>query len=352
MPHVKAAAVLSALILSGAFAGAAEGATVRITPIIKGAGTVEIVEGGGSVFTPICTNSNTDDRVTKNDCPQAIRVNDTVSILNVAIRATPLGSPAGHWFFVPGWLAGTCNMITVQNYCVLQSAIFGDSSFSPMVIFDDVASPGLVTFVTASYSDVADRTITVSMVWNEPVDAQCRIDGGTPVACTADVTPFTLSEGDHTLDARAFDKSGNQSGFSSQHQFKIVDTAITSGPANGITTGPDVTFTYSTIAGIAYDCALDLSGFADCGSASSHSYLGLGNGQHTFYVRAKNGGSFDHVAATRGWSTRSRRKQRSRRARRRRPRPGRRRSSSPPRSRTRRSSASSTGSRGRSARRA
>ncbi len=213
-----------------------------------------------------------------------------------------MGTPANHWFFVPGWLPGTCHQVTVENYCIFQAPLFGDASFSPLITFDDLASPGLLSFVTASYSDVADRTITFSMVWNEPVDAQCRIDGGAAVPCTADVTPFTLSEGDHTLDARAADKSGNLSGFSSPHAFKIVDTAINGGPSNGSTTGPGVSFLYSTIAGLAYDCAIDGSGFFDCGATPFSAYNGLTTGQHTFQVRAKNGGYFDHVPAVRTWT--------------------------------------------------
>ncbi len=250
----------------------------------------------------MCTNTNTDDRVTKNDCSQLVVSNDLISQIQATIRAVPLGSPANHWFFVPGWFPGTCHAVTPENYCTFQAPLFGDASFSPLIIFDDLASPGLLTFVTASYSDSADRTITVSMVWNEPVDAQCRIDGGTPVACTADVTPFTLSEGDHTLDARASDKSGNLSGFSSQHTFKIVDTSINGGPSNGSTSGPNVSFLYSTVAGIAYDCAIDGSGFFDCGSNPFAGFNGLTTGQHTFQVRAKNGGYFDHVPAVRTWT--------------------------------------------------
>ena len=140
------------------------------------------------------------------------------------------------------------------------------------------------------------------MVWNEPVDAQCRIDGGSPVACTEGVTPFTLSEGDHTLDARAADKSGNLSGFSAQHVFKIVDTAINGGPGNGETSGPNVSFLFSTGAGIGWDCELDFGGFSDCGGTFFKAYNGLPTGQHTFRVRAKNGGYFDHVPAVRTWT--------------------------------------------------
>jgi len=304
MLSVKAVAVLTAVIAAGVFAGSAGASAVRITPVIKGAGTVYRVTGTAQnpIFTEMCTNTNTDDRVTKNDCSQLVVSNDFISQIQATIRAVPLGSPANHWFFVPGWFPGTCHAVTPENYCTFQAPFLGDQSFSPLIIFDDVAAPGLLTFVTASYSDVADRTITFSMVWNEPVDAQCRIDGGTPVACTPDVTPFTLSEGDHTLDARAFDKSGNQSGFSSPHSFKIVDTAINGGPSNGSTSGPNVSFLYSTVAGIAYDCAIDGSGFFDCGSNPFSAFNGLTTGQHTFQVRAKNGGYFDHVPAVRTWT--------------------------------------------------
>jgi hypothetical protein len=222
-------------------------------------------------------------------------------VVTIAIRATPLSSPPGHWFFT-GWPGGTCHSITAEGYCTLQSPIFGIGDFSPLVTFDDLLGPTITSNPVESYSDVSERTVTIGFAYNEPVDATCRFDGGSFVACTSGITPFTFNEGDHTVDMRATDKSGNLSLVSSQRTFKIVDTSINGGPENGSVSGPSPSFAYSTVAGLSYDCALDGSGFSDCGSQPFHGFTGLSDGQHTFYVRAKNGGYFDHVPATRTWT--------------------------------------------------
>ncbi len=47
MPRFKFAAVLTAVVAAGAFAGSAGASAVRITPVIKGAGTVYRVDRDG-----------------------------------------------------------------------------------------------------------------------------------------------------------------------------------------------------------------------------------------------------------------------------------------------------------------
>ncbi len=63
-----------------------------------------------------------------------------------------------------------------------------------------------------------------------------------------------------------------------------------------------MSFLFSTGAGIGWDCELDFGGFSDCGGTFFKAYNGLPTGQHTFGVRAKNGGYFDHVPVVRTWT--------------------------------------------------
>ena len=79
------------------------------------------------------------------------------------------------------------------------------------------------------------------------------------------------------------------------------DTTITSGPS-GATRDRNASFGFtSTEAGSSFGCSLDGSAFIACGSGAS--YAGLGDGSHTFQVRATDSaGNTDPSAATRAWS--------------------------------------------------
>ena len=78
------------------------------------------------------------------------------------------------------------------------------------------------------------------------------------------------------------------------------DTTITGGPANpSPSSSADFTFT-SDIGGSSFQCSLDGAAFTPCSSPAS--YTGLGNGPHTFAVRAVDGvGNVDASPASTGW---------------------------------------------------
>ena len=79
------------------------------------------------------------------------------------------------------------------------------------------------------------------------------------------------------------------------------DTTITSGPS-GTTTSMQASFEFSaTVSGASFDCKLDASDWAPC--SSPQAYSGLGEGLHTFAVRAKgSAGNVDQSPATRTWT--------------------------------------------------
>lgn len=87
------------------------------------------------------------------------------------------------------------------------------------------------------------------------------------------------------------------------------DTTISSGFANGtFTNATAATFNYtSTTVGATFECKLDNGSFAACNpppnTAGPKSYPGpLGEGSHTFQVRAVSGGVPDPTPATRQWT--------------------------------------------------
>jgi hypothetical protein len=114
------------------------------------------------------------------------------------------------------------------------------------------------------------------------------------------VTKDYTTEGLHSIDVRAFDQSG-QLGATSSRAVMVVDTALTGGPS-GLVNSRTATFDYSSGAGISYMCSLDLAPFTTCGSGTSKTYTGLGDGGHTFRVYAANGDWFDRIPAQQMWN--------------------------------------------------
>ncbi len=85
----------------------------------------------------------------------------------------------------------------------------------------DVIDPGVLAFVTESETDPPETSIAGPSLTNDPTPSfdlisdepgstfECRIDGGTWAACDSPHTTSSLSDGPHTLEARATDLAGN-----------------------------------------------------------------------------------------------------------------------------------------------
>ncbi len=81
-----------------------------------------------------------------------------------------------------------------------------------------------------------------------------------------------------------------------------MDTRITSGPAAGIVTGPDATFTFDTndTGSAGFQCRLDAGSFAPCTSPQTYASLSAGN--HEFAVRSAVTGGVDATPAAAAWT--------------------------------------------------
>ena len=174
---------------------------------------------------------------------------------------------------------------------------------------DDLAPPNTsITAGPAGGSTTTDSTPTFAFTSTEDDSTfECRVDGAAFAACPTPFTTATLSEGAHTFEVRATDGAGNTDTTPASRAFTVAtgvdstppDTAITGGPAATSTTSdstPTFTFT-STETGSTFECRLDAAAFAAC--ATPFTTAALGDGSHTFRVRATDGaGNTDATPAS------------------------------------------------------
>jgi large repetitive protein len=132
---------------------------------------------------------------------------------------------------------------------------------------------------------------------------QCKLDEGSFVACTSPKSYSNLGDGTHTFTVRATDQAGNTR--EASHTWVLdVDssgppTAITEKPADP-TNSRSATFAFESEAGATFQCRLDEGPFASC--APPHVYAGLGDGRHSFAVRAVDSLGNVGPEAVHGWA--------------------------------------------------
>ena len=151
----------------------------------------------------------------------------------------------------------------------------------------DTAAPA--TSLTVKPVDPSnDTTPTFSFSAGEAGSTfACKIDTGAFASCVSPTTLATLAPGPHTFSVRATDPAGN-TGPEVSHTWTIDTTAPTTTiggkPADPSGSGSaSFSFTASET-GILFSCRLDGGAFVTC--APPLSYSGLGDGSHTFAVRA------------------------------------------------------------------
>lgn len=131
---------------------------------------------------------------------------------------------------------------------------------------------------------------------NEPGSSfKCSLDGVLPSICpTSGMTYHSLTDGEHTFTVEATDGAGNQQLTPTKFTWTVDSSLLdTTPPETTIESGPpdpsessSASFTYSSNEpGSSFECSLDGSPFASC-PADGISYSGLGNGPHSFQVRA------------------------------------------------------------------
>jgi hypothetical protein len=290
--------LVAAVVGQAVVASPAEAATASLTATITGAGSITQAPTSSHPYS--CFSFQQSDAVTVG-CPSGTY--DTGVFggpVNLVLVATPSATPAGHWRFL-GWVG--CPAPS-GNQCTVAAPVFGNVSANVRAVFDDFIGP-TISGLTATTSTVTERT--ASFTWSADellVGSQCSVDGAATVPCSSGAGRAFTTEGNHTFAVRGTDQSGNL-GTAASVVYKVVDTELSGGPT-GLVSDRSPTFTFSTVAGNAFECSLDGAGFAACGTTpattGNQSYLGLGDGSHTFRVRARNGSFVDGVPAVRTWT--------------------------------------------------
>ena len=134
---------------------------------------------------------------------------------------------------------------------------------------------------------------------------ECELDGGGFSACTSPKSYSGLSEGPHTFRVRARDAAGNVDPTPAARTWTVDTVAppvpsIDSGPPDPSGSG-NASFSFSdSESGVGFRCRLDGGGFSAC--TSPKAYSGLGEGPHTFEVRALDGAGNESTGATHSWT--------------------------------------------------
>jgi hypothetical protein len=133
----------------------------------------------------------------------------------------------------------------------------------------------------------------------------CALDGGPYVMCSSPRDIVGLAAGTHTFAVRVRDAVGNYDPTPATRTWVVdltpPETSITAGPS-GLEPVASASFSFSSNEPDAtFACSLDGAPFAPC--TSPFAVAGLGQGEHTFAVRAIDlAGHVDPTPATRTWT--------------------------------------------------
>ena len=136
------------------------------------------------------------------------------------------------------------------------------------------------------------NSATASFVFtsSRPASFECKLDGGPYGACSSPQTYTGLAEGAHTFVVRATGTGGTgpETAYSWTIDTVAPGAAISARPADP-TNNRAATFEFAASEPASFQCRLDDGAFALC--ASPQSYSNLGDGRHTFVVRATDAAS-------------------------------------------------------------
>jgi hypothetical protein len=192
---------------------------------------------------------------------------------------------------------------------------FGTVSYAPILTQPSPTAPTVdTTAPDTSFSSKPSALVnsnaaiftTSNTEAGEFSNVECQLDGGGWQPCDPNITVGGLSDGVHTLLARAADPSGNQDATPDSWTWSIDTTP----PAAAINERPDpkkaslthtATFGFSANEdGSGFECKLDSGEWSTC--TSGKTYESVADGGHTFSVRATDPAINAGAPATTSWT--------------------------------------------------
>jgi Ca2+-binding RTX toxin-like protein len=221
---------------------------------------------------------------------------------------SPVSGSAAN-FASPGLTVAVGDNSTTDFYATATDGASQTSgcSTSPITYVEDSTAPD-TTIDSGPPVSTNDPTPTLDFNSSDAGSTfECSLDGALFAACTPPLTTGTLPDGPHTFDVRAKDAAGNLDASPATRSFTVdtaaPDTSITSGPAEGSSSSNDApSFSFeSPDSSASFQCKVDGGPFEDCTSPSTTA--ALGDGQHSFQVRATDiAGNADPTPATRSFT--------------------------------------------------
>ncbi|HEV3375765.1 MAG TPA: right-handed parallel beta-helix repeat-containing protein, partial [Thermoleophilaceae bacterium] len=200
----------------------------------------------------------------------------------------------------PGTIDGGRNAASLNGQAAQCSGVFCKGEWNPPETEIDEHPPEFTRSGSATFAFSADDDTT------PPSDLrfECRLYRDEPsafAACTSPQTYTELTTGTYTFEVRATDRLGNMDEpetFTWSIDNTPPETRIDSGPAE-LTRETSASFEFSSNEpGSTFECALGDGAFAACTD-----YSDLGDGEHTFRVRATDrAGNVDESPASYGWT--------------------------------------------------
>ena len=212
----------------------------------------------------------------------------------------PQGSPTGTYTLSLDLTDG------VGRLTSLTSGQIAGLGFPNSIANNDATAPPL-SIQSGPNGPTNQTTPTFTFTAEAGAALQCSIDQGTPsfgpcASGSSHSAGTPLADGDWTFRVQATDAANNVATATRSFTVDTVapDTQIDSGP-DGLIATATADFAFTSEAGAGFECRLDGGDFQSCGSPKS--YAGLGDGDHTFEVRAVDvAGNPDPSPASRSFS--------------------------------------------------
>jgi hypothetical protein len=193
---------------------------------------------------------------------------------------------------------------TFKVHAIKSGKTSGDTAYTW-----SVSVPAVPTIGTKPTNPTNAQSATFSFTTDASnATFECALESPfTFTACSSPKSYPGLSAGSHEFRVRALGPSGTSTGTSSAASYAwTIDLSPPPAPTLGPGPPASTKATSATISfsdsepGVSFSCKLDTAAFASCSSPKS--YSGLGDGLHTFQVKARDAAGNDSSVASRSWT--------------------------------------------------